>query len=151
MDAADQALGDSGRSTAELLHPTRCDHDQTPLEVDYTSRLGAQQLEDRSLEQPAEMNQPGRGFGQPVARQTEAALGAPHRFARVAERFESLLPVYVLQGDRVVSEVWPKEELGLEGFQHIHNAVLKRIDDRFYILVQAWNPGDFAVLEQVLE
>jgi hypothetical protein len=60
-------------------------------------------------------------------------------------------PVYVLQGDRVVSEIWPKEELGLEGFQHIHNAVLKRIGDRFYIVVQAWNPGDFAVLEQVLE
>ena len=58
-------------------------------------------------------------------------------------------PVYVLQDDRVISEVWPKEELGLEGFQHIHNAVLKRIGDRFYILVQAWNPGDFAVLEQV--
>ena len=52
-------------------------------------------------------------------------------------------------GDFAVLELWPKEELGLEGFQHSHNAVLKRIGDRFYILVQAWNPGDFAVLEQV--
>jgi len=60
-------------------------------------------------------------------------------------------PVYVLQGDRVVSTVWPREELGLERFQHIHNAVLTRVDDRFYILVQAWNPGDFAVLEQVAD
>jgi len=58
-------------------------------------------------------------------------------------------PVYVLQADRVISEIWPKEELGLEAFQHIHNAVLTQKGDRFYILVQAWNPGDFAVLEQV--
>jgi len=60
-------------------------------------------------------------------------------------------PVYVLQNDRVVSEIWPKEELGLEGFQHIHNAVITQVDGRFYIIVQSWNPGDFAVLEQVLE
>jgi len=58
-------------------------------------------------------------------------------------------PIYVLQGDRVVSAVHPKDELGLEGFQHVHNAVLRRIGERFYIIAQAWNPGDFAVLEQV--
>lgn len=75
-----------------------------------------------------------------------AVVGALHGLDR-----EKGAPVYVLQGDRVVSEIWPKEELGLEGFQHIHNAVLKRIGTRYYILVQAWNPGDFAVLEQVLE
>ena len=28
------------------------------------------------------------------------------------------------------AEVWPEEKLGLERFQHIHNAVFKRIDDR---------------------
>jgi len=60
-------------------------------------------------------------------------------------------PVYVLEGDRVISAVWPKEELGLEGFQHIHNATFTRVGDRYYILVQAWNPGDFAVLEQVTD
>ena len=58
-------------------------------------------------------------------------------------------PIYVLKDDRVISEVWPKEELGLERFQHVHNAVLKRIGDRFYIIAQAWNPGGFAVLEQL--
>lgn len=26
-----------------------------------------------------------------------------------------------------------------------------RVDGRFYIVVQAWSPGDFAVLEQVTE
>lgn len=75
-----------------------------------------------------------------------AVVGALHGPDR-----EKGAPVYVLQGDRVVSEVWPKEELGLEGFQHVHNAVLRRIDGRFYIIMQAWNPGDFAVLEQVEE
>jgi hypothetical protein len=60
-------------------------------------------------------------------------------------------PVYVLEGDRVVSEIWPKEELGLEGFQHIHNATFHKVGERFYILVQSWNPGDFAVLEQVAD
>jgi hypothetical protein len=58
-------------------------------------------------------------------------------------------PIYVLEDDRVVSEIWPKEELGLDKFQHIHNAVLTEVGGRFYIVVQAWNPGDFAVLEQV--
>lgn len=75
-----------------------------------------------------------------------AVVGALHGPDR-----EKGAPVYVLQGNRVVSEVWPKEELGLEGFQHVHNAVLRRIDGRFYIIMQAWNPGDFAILEQIEE
>jgi hypothetical protein len=73
-----------------------------------------------------------------------AVVGALHGPDR-----EKGAPVYVLQGDRVVSEVWPKEELGLQNFQHVHNAVLHRIGERFYIILQAWNPGDFAILEQV--
>ena len=60
-------------------------------------------------------------------------------------------PIYVLRDDELVSELWPKDELGLEGFQHVHNAVFHRVDGRFYIIAQAWNPGDFAVLEQVLD
>ncbi|MDA2930078.1 hypothetical protein MYX84_09055 [Acidobacteria bacterium AH-259-O06] len=60
-------------------------------------------------------------------------------------------PIYILDGDKVISTIMPKEELGLEKFQHIHNAVLRRIGGKFYIIVQAWNPGDFAILEQVTE
>lgn len=60
-------------------------------------------------------------------------------------------PIYILEGDNVVSTIMPKEELGLDKFQHIHNAVLRKIADRFYIVAQAWNPGDFAILEQVIE
>ena len=58
-------------------------------------------------------------------------------------------PIYILKKDRVVSTIMPKEELGLERFQHIHNAVLRMLDGKLYILAQAWNPGDFAILEQV--
>lgn len=75
-----------------------------------------------------------------------AVVGALHGPDR-----EKGAPVYVLEGDRVVSVIMPKEELGLEGFQHIHNSVMTRLGERYYILVQAWNPGDFAVLEQVTD
>jgi hypothetical protein len=58
-------------------------------------------------------------------------------------------PVYILENDEVVSTVMPKAELGLENFQHIHNATGIMLDGKLYIIAQAWNPGDFAVLEQV--
>ena len=45
----------------------------------------------------------------------------------------------------------PKKELGLENFQHIHNASITKIGNTIYIIAQAWNPGDFAILEQVVE
>lgn len=60
-------------------------------------------------------------------------------------------PIYVLENDRLISTIMPKEDLGLENFRHIHNAVLHKVGNRFYIIAQAWNPGDFAVLEQVSE
>ncbi|MFZ0964435.1 MAG: hypothetical protein WAO35_26520, partial [Terriglobia bacterium] len=57
-------------------------------------------------------------------------------------------PIYILEDERLISTIMPKEDLGLENFVHIHNAALRRINGRFYILTQAWNPGDFAILEQ---
>jgi hypothetical protein len=60
-------------------------------------------------------------------------------------------PIYILENDRLVSTILPKAELGLENFQHIHNAVLHRVGGKLYIIAQSWNPGDFAVLEQVVE
>jgi hypothetical protein len=44
-----------------------------------------------------------------------------------------------------------KEDLGLKNFTHIHNAVMKRMNNKLYVIAQAWNPGDFAILEQVSE
>jgi hypothetical protein len=29
--------------------------------------------------------------------------------------------------------------------------VLRRVNNKLYIIVQAWNPGDFAILEQVTD
>jgi hypothetical protein len=60
-------------------------------------------------------------------------------------------PIYIFEDDKLISTVMPKEDLGLQNFQHNHNAVLRKIGSKFYIIVQAWNPGDFAILEQVTE
>ena len=58
-------------------------------------------------------------------------------------------PIYILEDDELVSTVMPKEDLGLKNFQHVHNAVLREYGCKLYIIAQAWNPGDFAILEQV--
>ena len=60
-------------------------------------------------------------------------------------------PIYILEDDQLISTVMPKEELGLSNFQHIHNAVLRQTGGKMYIIAQAWNPGDFAILEQLTE
>ena len=59
-------------------------------------------------------------------------------------------PIYILQNDELISTVMPKEDLGLANFVHNHNAALKKLGARYYIIAQAWNPGDFAILEQVI-
>ncbi len=58
-------------------------------------------------------------------------------------------PIYLLENDKLVSTVMAKEDLGLANFQHIHNAVIKEVNGKMYIIAQAWNPGDFAILEQI--
>ena len=58
-------------------------------------------------------------------------------------------PIYLLEDDKIVSTIMAKEDLGLKNFQHIHNAVLRQIGGKLYVIAQAWNPGDFAILEQV--
>ncbi|HXA07957.1 MAG TPA: hypothetical protein VNY30_24085 [Bryobacteraceae bacterium] len=60
-------------------------------------------------------------------------------------------PIYLLENDRLISTILPKEELGLTNFKHVHNAVLRDLGGKLYIIAQAWNPGDFAVLEQVTD
>jgi hypothetical protein len=60
-------------------------------------------------------------------------------------------PIYLLENDKVISTIMPKEELGLTNFKHIHDAILREVNGKLYIITQAWNPGDFAILEQVTE
>jgi len=58
-------------------------------------------------------------------------------------------PIFILKDDKIVSTLMPKEDLGLELFTHIHNATILSIEGRLYVIAQAWNPGDFAIFEQV--
>lgn len=58
-------------------------------------------------------------------------------------------PIYILEDGHLVSTIMPKEDLGLTNFKHVHNAVLREFGNKLYIIAQAWNPGDFAILEQV--
>jgi hypothetical protein len=58
-------------------------------------------------------------------------------------------PIYIMENDQLISTIMPKEDLGLANFKHIHNAVMREVGGKFYVIAQAWNPGDFAILEQV--
>jgi hypothetical protein len=58
-------------------------------------------------------------------------------------------PIYLYENDELVSTIMPKEDLGLANFQHIHNAALREVNGKLYVIAQAWNPGDFAILEHV--
>jgi len=58
-------------------------------------------------------------------------------------------PIYILEDEKLVSTIMIKEDLGLPNFIHIHNAALRKIAGKFYIFALAWNPGDFAIMEQV--
>ena len=59
-------------------------------------------------------------------------------------------PIYILDAStyRVVSTIRPKEELGVELADHIHNAVWHEINGKIFLICQAWNPGYYFVLEQ---
>jgi len=58
-------------------------------------------------------------------------------------------PIYILKDGEVVSKLMPKEDLGMDTFDHIHDAVITKRGGKLYVIAQAWNPGDFAILEQV--
>jgi len=59
-------------------------------------------------------------------------------------------PIYVLDVDnyQVISTIRPKEELGIELADHIHNVVWHEHNGNLYLVVQAWNPGYYFVLAQ---
>lgn len=60
-------------------------------------------------------------------------------------------PIYILDGEtyEILSTIRPKEELGVELADHIHNTVWYEYDGRLYLICQAWNPGYYFVLELV--
>ncbi len=59
-------------------------------------------------------------------------------------------PIYIIDATsyELLSVVRPKEELGVELAEHIHNAVMHIVNGTLYLVVQAWNPGHYFVLEQ---
>lgn len=61
-------------------------------------------------------------------------------------------PIYIIDAEsyELLSVVRPKEELGVELAQHIHNVVMHIHNDTMYLVCQAWNPGHYFVLQQVL-
>ena len=64
--------------------------------------------------------------------------------------------IYILDPKgEILSVVKPKTDLGLTSghtnFEHVHNASWTKVGDTIFLLVYAWNPGGFAVLERVAE
>ncbi len=60
-------------------------------------------------------------------------------------------PIYILDAHtyQVLSTIRPKEELGIEPVQHLHNVVWHAHHDQLYLVCQSWNPGHYFVLERV--
>jgi hypothetical protein len=58
-------------------------------------------------------------------------------------------PIYILDAEtyEVLSTVRPKEDLGIERADHIHNAVWYEYGGDTYLLCQSWNPGYYFVLK----
>jgi hypothetical protein len=60
-------------------------------------------------------------------------------------------PIYILDADyHLISTIRPKEDLGIEQADHIHNTIWYQYNGKLYLICQAWNPGRFFVLEQVV-
>ena len=64
---------------------------------------------------------------------------------------EKPAPIYILDGKsyEVLSTIRPKEDLGIELADHIHNTVWYKYRNKLYLICQAWNPGYYFVLELV--
>lgn len=62
-------------------------------------------------------------------------------------------PIYIVDGEtfEVISTIRPKEELGIDSAQRIHNAIWHIYDDRLFLICHSWNPGKYFVLEQMID
>lgn len=60
-------------------------------------------------------------------------------------------PIFIIDSEtyEVLSTIRPKEELGIELAEHLHNVVVHIHNGRLYLVCQAWNPGHYFVLQQV--
>ena len=60
-------------------------------------------------------------------------------------------PIYIIDAStyELLSTIRPKEDLGIEPAQHLHNVVLHVQDDHIFLVCQSWNPGHYFVLQKV--
>ena len=60
-------------------------------------------------------------------------------------------PIYIIDADtyELISTIRPKEELGIDLAQHMHNVTLHINGGELYLVCQAWNPGHYFVLQKV--
>jgi hypothetical protein len=58
-------------------------------------------------------------------------------------------PIYILDAAtyEVLSTIRPKEELGIELADHIHNVIWHEHNGQLFLVCQSWNPGYYFVLE----
>ena len=59
--------------------------------------------------------------------------------------------IYIIDATtyELLSIIRPKEDLGIELAQHVHNVVFHVEGDHLYLVCQAWNPGHYFVLQKV--
>lgn len=57
-------------------------------------------------------------------------------------------PIYILDGvtHELLSTLRPKEDLGVERADHLHNVIWYSHGDQLYLICQSWNPGFYFVL-----
>jgi hypothetical protein len=60
-------------------------------------------------------------------------------------------PIYIVDTAtyEVISTIRPKEDLGIDRVQHLHNVVWHVHNRQLYLVCQSWNPGLYFVLERV--
>jgi hypothetical protein len=60
-------------------------------------------------------------------------------------------PIYVVDAStyQILSTIRPKEDLGLEPVQHLHNVIWHIHQGRLFLVCQSWNPGHYFVLEKI--
>ena len=60
-------------------------------------------------------------------------------------------PIYIFDAEtyELLSTIRPKEDLGIELAQHLHNVVFHQHNNHIFLVCQSWNPGDYFVLQMV--
>lgn len=58
-------------------------------------------------------------------------------------------PIYIVDGKNfeILSIIYPKEDLGIDLAQRIHNAIWHIHDNHLFLICHSWNPGKFFVLQ----